>query len=112
MKILLTFFVLLFSSSVFAESWNCYFQGPNDTEQLIIFERKNNTSFIIKSEENDLSATIVYETNRHLTLTMALLEYAMTIVIDKEEKYFEAVQIQLFVKRPLNKVKGGCDLIQ
>ena len=37
-------------------------------------------------------------------------EYAIMFIIDKNDKYFEAAQIQLKVNRPLDKVKGNCFL--
>jgi hypothetical protein len=101
--------LLIVSSTSFAETWDCYYDGPNNSQQKMTFERMGD-EFIVETGPEDLPAKIVYETNQFLTLISAYEEYALTFIIDKNDKYFEAAQIQLKVKRPLDKIKGKCFL--
>ena len=109
MKTLLTFFVLFFSSSTFAEVINCSFVGPENIEENITFEKKDNSTFIIRTRVFEIPSKVVYESLQYLTLVLAQDEHAYTFVIDRENNYFEGSYITLFMERDLNKVFGDCD---
>ena len=109
MKIFFTIFILFFSSSVLGEVINCSFLGPENIEENITFEKKDNRTYNIRTRVFEIPSKVVYENSQYLTLVLAQDEHAYTFVIDRENNYFEGSYITLFMERDLNKVFGNCD---
>ena len=86
MKILLTLFVLLFSSSVFAEKYNCTYTFDNKVENFII-ERQDNYFLRLDYEKIYKIGDVVYEDENLINLYSSPDNYsddtAYLFIIDK-----------------------------
>lgn len=95
-------------STLKAEVINCSFLSPENIEEDVAFEKENNNTYNISTRLFEIPAKVVYENSQYLTLVLAQDEHAYTFVIDRNNKYFEASYITLFMERKLNKVSGDC----
>ena len=106
--ILTTLLLNITSSVLKAEVINCSFVSPENIEEKVAFEKEDNYVYNISTRAFEIPAKVVYENSQYLTLVVAQDEHAYTFVIDRENKYFEASYITLFMERKLNKVSGDC----
>tara|TARA_Y100001935_G_C17186200_1_gene447711 strand:- start:121 stop:462 length:342 start_codon:yes stop_codon:yes gene_type:complete len=106
--ILTTFLLSISSSALNAEVINCSFVGPENIEEKVAFKKEDNDIYNITTRLFEIPAKVVYENSQYLTLVLAQDQHAYTFVIDRENKYFEASYITLFMERELNKVSGDC----
>ena len=108
MKTLLTSFILFTSSSLFAETWFCLSKNFEGKEIPVTFVKFNKDTYLWKEEDGDIPLQVLQDTNRYLTMAVAIDQISFTAHIDKVENYLEMTQITLFVERPLDKMKGYC----
>ena len=108
MKLLLTSIFLFISSSAIAEKWFCLSENFEGKQVPVIFEKLTNQTYVWKEEDGEIPLQVIQNTNRYLTLAVAVDELSFTAHIDKVENYLEMTQITLFVERPLDKMKGYC----
>ena len=110
MKILLTLFVLLFSSSVVAEKYNCTYTFDNKVENFII-ERQDNYFLRIDYEETYKIGDVVYEDENLINLYSSPDNFtddtAYLFIIDKKQKGFTMVGLEY--KNSTDIIEGVCN---
>ena len=92
MKVLITLFVFLSSSTLFAETWFCLSENFEGKEVPVIFEKFNEDTYMWKEEDGDIPLHVLQDTNRYLTLAVAIEQLSFTAHIDKVENYLEMTQ--------------------
>ena len=97
MKILLTFFVLFFSSSVFAETFSCTFES-NGQIYNPLFKREGRNFIAIYENDTEIPLLILNETNEYIHLyNMELADFSETLyamVLHKKNKTFTLIALK------------------
>ena len=99
MKTLLAFFVLLFSSLVFAEEWNCIYKHSNE-EQKINFYRDNNTFRQIYEDGTiDKTGYITVQESSNQIVLIDIIEFekenvSFLVTLNKIKKGFAMIGLQ------------------
>ena len=112
MKTLLTLFVLLFSSSVVAETWSCTYEWNNEMLQKTLV-RKNDSFYDVYEFNGDVdisnSGDIIIKENSnfiHLYNNIDGFDTAYLTILDKSKKVF--VMVGLEYNNSTDIIEGNC----
>ena len=109
--VLYIFFALIFSSSVFAETWSCMYEFDNNKLKVVLKRNRNEFSLISGSNEKVDGIKIIKE-NNYLIHLYTHVEFpkdnttAFLILLDKTKKGF--VMVGLEYKASTEIVEGDC----
>ena len=107
MKILITILVL-FSPSVFAETWSCTYEFNNKTEQSIVKRSENTFLQVYEDFTSPIGYDIIKENDQfiHLYLKIPNDVYAYIMLLDKNKKAF--LMVGLEYQNSTEIIEGPC----
>ena len=105
---LLTIFLLLFTSQVFAEEFLCSVRTADNKLNTFKYIRKDSGEFVVLHNENEVPLLRTYEDNTYLHLVWSYKNYLHARVINKITGKYESVGIDQSKSQLIDKVYGTC----
>ena len=107
MKILITILVL-FSPSVFAETWSCTYEFNNKTEQSIVKRSENTFLQVYEDFTSPIGYDIIKENDQFIHLYMKIPNdvYVYIMLLDKNKKAF--LMVGLDYQNSTEIIEGPC----